>query len=110
MLFLRPRAPTSRARLIRKETGMPIDYGRWVSRSWEIFSRYRVLWLLGLIAGIVSGFSGGYSTVVQGVQPNFQTGDTTAGPALGGFFALACVGALVLLVLSFIAAAAEAAL
>ena len=31
---------------------MPIDYSRFVGRGWHIFSRNRVLWLLGLVVAL----------------------------------------------------------
>jgi hypothetical protein len=91
---------------------MPIDYGRLVNRTWEIFSRNRVLWILGLIAALTSGGNSSSSF-------NFNQGTGTSGGTLPDFnlfleqwggliFCLACGLFILAIILTFVNAAAEA--
>jgi hypothetical protein len=86
---------------------MAIDYGRLISRTWEVFSRNRVLWLLGLIVALTSG---NFST-------NFDY-NNTSGSRVQEFLdqygsvllALGCGAFIIGIIFSFISAAGEAAL
>ena len=90
---------------------MPIDYGRLVSRTWEIFSRNRVLWILGLIAALASGstsslnFNQSTGSSSSGDLPNFAPfWEQWGGLVIG----LGCGLIILAIVLSFVNAAAEA--
>ncbi len=85
---------------------MPIDYGRLISRTWEVFSRNRVLWLLGLIIALTSGsFNTSFTNNMNG--SNFQDFFDRYG---GLLTTLGCVAIILAIVFSFVRAAGEAAL
>src|SRR5689334_23323195 len=88
---------------------MPIDYGRWVSRTWDIFSRYRVLWLLGLVAAVISGVGGIFQTVAQSASPTINFDGSLDSNYINFVFDAACIGFVITTVLSFIGAVAQAA-
>ncbi len=89
---------------------MPIDYGRLISRTWEVFSRNRVLWLLGFIVALTAG--GGinsqfnYSSSSNSGTDFQQFADQYSGLLIG----LGCLALIAAIVFSFISAAGEAAL
>ena len=91
---------------------MPIDYGRLVGRTWEIFSRNRVLWILGLIAALTGGSSGGsnfnFNTSTSGTSGNVPDFNLFWEQWGGLIVGLACGLVILAIVLSFINAAAEA--
>jgi hypothetical protein len=85
---------------------MPIDYGRLISKTWEVFSRNRVLWLLGLIVALTSGsYNTSFTNQMNGtdLQDFFDR--------YGGLLTtLGCVAIILAIVFSFLRAAGEAAL
>jgi hypothetical protein len=84
-----------------------MDYGKVLSRAWEITWRWKVLWILGLLASLGSGFWGGgnaYSTESgQRVEltPWFEDAmGPTFWAGLGGIIlGLLCLGLLVAIAL-----------
>jgi hypothetical protein len=86
---------------------MPIDYGRLVSRTWEVFSRNRVLWLLGLIIALTSGGVNTSFNYSSNNSSEFQDFFQRYGGLLLG---LGCVALIVGIIFTFIRAAGEAAL
>src|SRR5438552_3354822 len=90
-----------------------IDYGRLISRTWEVFSRNRVLWLLGMIAafGAASG-NFNFNSGTSGQTNPYSGGDMQELVArlLPLFGLVICDGLILALVLSFVRAAGEAGL
>src|SRR5690349_9248806 len=88
---------------------MAIDYGRLISRTWEVFSRNRVLWLLGLIVALTAG---NFSS-----QFNYNT-SSSSGSQVQEFLnqygsvliGLGCVAFIIGIIFSFLGAAGKAAL
>src|SRR3712207_9352302 len=99
-----------------------MDYGRYVTRVWEVFSRNRVLWWLGmvvaLLSGVISMMSIGLPFMLIGVfadaaflpdEPSVDFATFLA--QWGGFIGtVGCVTVILSFILSFVSAAGGAAL
>jgi hypothetical protein len=85
-----------------------MDYGKVLSRAWEITWRWKVLWILGFLAGLTKASSGGSNS---GYEFNGNEWGSTYGPyippgvvaALVGIGCLAIMLAIALWVVSVIA-------
>ena len=101
---------------------MPIDYGRYVARAWEVFSRNRVLWWLGVVVASLSGVLAAFSIAVPFLflgafmDPAFVESDAAVDFEVfwaqwGGVFgAFACLLVILTFLLSWVSAGGEAAL
>lgn len=85
-----------------------MDYGRILTRAWEITWRWKILWVLGFLAGLTNGGGGGggggnnYTRIANGTGTQFNPGPNIVALLVG----LACVAfilGIVLWVLSTIA-------
>lgn len=81
-----------------------MDYGKVLSRAWEITWRWKVLWILGFLASLASGASGGTNFYSFGGQDIERWSNGLQNPAITAtiiaiVIALACVGFLIAIAL-----------
>lgn len=93
---------------------MSIDYGRLISRSWQITWQNRALWLLGLIIALTSGGGGSSNFNMRGSGQAPFAGNMDFATFWARYGVLIIIGILLLIVigiaLTFVRAAAEASL
>jgi hypothetical protein len=77
-----------------------MDYGRILTRAWEITWRYKILWVLGFLASLGSGNGGGSSSNFRTSANNAPFNGFNIPPALTGLLvALGCLAVIIVLAL-----------